>query len=324
MLSLNLAHLHLVLNHLPTIGFGIGLCIYLAAFFGKNESLRKASLVIFFLIAVMAIPTYTSGNAAERTLCPEKEDGTGRACPADVSVSAIRAHEDAALVAFALMEATGFFAWLALWQLRRKQHLAPWNWIAVLVLSLATFGLMALAANVGGEIRHPEIRVLPEGAPEYTGFSRAMGATIAGNTGVGWLWPAAEAIHFVGLSILFVVVLIVNLRVLGMAKGLSFSAVHQLLPLGMLGFVLNLVTGMMFFLAAPGQYTNNPEFHRKVLFIVLAGINVLYFMMVDETWNVGPDEDAPMRAKVAAVVAIYLWLGILYYGNMLPFLGNSF
>ncbi len=68
-----------------------------------------------------------------------------------------------------------------------------------------------------------------------------------------WLWPAAEAVHFIGLCLLFVVVLIVDLRLLGMAKGLSFKALYQLLPLGMLGFLLNLITGMMFFLAAPGS-----------------------------------------------------------------------
>jgi uncharacterized membrane protein len=315
---MNLAHIHLLLNHLPTIGFGIGLCFYLAGYFGKDDSLKKASLILLFLIAVMAIPTYVSGNAAESTLCPEKM------CPPDVSLSTIRAHEDIALFAFVLMEATGFFAWLVLWQLRSKPHVAPWNWVAVLVLSLATFGLMALAANVGGEIRHPEIRVTPAGAPEYEGISRAIGAVIAGNTGIGWLWPAAEAVHFVGLTLLFVVVLIVDLRVLGMAKGLSLSSVHQLLPLGMLGFVLNLVTGMMFFIAAPGQYTNNPEFHKKVLFIVLAGINCLGFMLDNTTWVVGPEEDAPWKSKAVAGIIIILWIGILYFGNMLPFLGNSF
>lgn len=322
MTSFNFAHIHLLLNHLPTIGFGIGFCLYLAAYFGKNEPLKKTSIVLLFLISLLAIPTYMSGNAAERVLCPERK------CPEDVSLNSLRGHEDAALFAFLLMETTGFFAWLALWQLRKKVTIASWNWNVILVLSLASFGLMAAAAAEGGEIRHTEIRVAVQpGAPaepEYTGIARSIGAVIAGNTGVGWLWPAAETVHFVGLTLLFVVVLVVDLRVLGMVKALSFPAVYQLLPLGMLGFVLNLITGMMFFLAAPGQYTNNPEFHRKVLFIVLAGFNVLYFMLVDETWIVGPGEDAPVRAKVAAVVAIYLWIGILYYGNMLPFLGNSF
>jgi len=322
MTFLNFAHVHLLLNHLPTVGFGVGFCLYLAAFFGKNEPLKKTSITLLFLIALMAIPTYVTGNAAERALCPE------RMCPEGVSENAMRAHEDAALFAFLLMELTGFFSWLALWQLRLKPKIASWNWNLILLLSLASFGLMAAAAAQGGEIRHPEIRAVQEpGAPPeapYEGLTRSLGGMIAGNTGIGWLWPAAEAVHFVGLTLLFIAVLVVDLRVLGMAKSLSFPAVFQLLPVGMLGFMLNLLTGMMFFIASPGQYTNNPEFHRKVLFIVLAGFNVLYFMLVDETWVVGPNEDAPLRAKIAAVVAIYLWVGILYYGNMLPFLGNSF
>jgi uncharacterized membrane protein len=321
---LNLAHTHLLLNHLPTIGFGIGLAIYIAAYFAKNDHLKKAGLVIFFLVAVMAIPTYMTGSAAERVLCPELK------CPADISVKMIRNHEDAALFAFILMEITGFFAWLALWQLRRRSQLPSWNWTAVLLLSVISFGLMALAATEGGEIRHSEIREASEGAetaPEAEpgkGIARAIGSAVAGNSGIAWLWPACETIHFIGLCMLFAVVLTVDLRILGMAKGLSFQALFQLLPFGMLGFVLNLVTGMAFFLAAPGQYVNNVEFHRKVVFIVLAGINVLYFMLVDETWLVGANDDAPFRAKAVAAITIFLWLGILYYGHMLPFLGNAF
>ena len=62
---MNLAHVHLLLNHFPTIGFGIGLALYFAALIGKKDDLHRASLVIFFLIAAVAIPTYMSGNAAE-------------------------------------------------------------------------------------------------------------------------------------------------------------------------------------------------------------------------------------------------------------------
>jgi hypothetical protein len=213
--------------------------------------------------------------------------------------------------------------------MRTRERIGSWNWNLILVLSLATFGLMAFAANEGGEIRHAEIRegqvaAAPEGSPDGTGVARSIGAVVAGNTGVGWLWPACETIHFVGLCILFMTVLAVDLRILGIGKGLSFKALYALLPIGMVGFCLNLITGMMFFLASPGQYIHNPEFHRKVLFIVLAGINVLYFMLVDETWKIGDYDDAPMRAKVAAVLALYIWVGVLYYGHMLPFLGNSF
>lgn len=322
--SLNLAHVHLLLNHLPTIGFGLGVLLYAAAYLAKDDSLKKAGLILFFLVAVLAIPTYVSGSAAESVLCPNAT------CPEGVSIAIIRAHEDAALVAFVLMEITGFFAWLALWQLRRSPNLAPWNWAVVLLLSLVAFGFMAAAANEGGEIRHSEIRGPSEaaaaaaGGADPGGIARSIGAAVAGNTGIGWLWPAAETVHFVGLCLLFAVVLVVDLRILGMAKGLSFKAVYQLLPFGMLGFILNLITGMLFFIAAPHQYIDNVEFHRKVFFIVLAGINVLYFMLVDETWRVGPDDNAPVSAKFAAGSAIFVWLAVLYYGHMLPFLGNAF
>jgi uncharacterized membrane protein len=321
--SLNLAHAHLLLNHLPTIGFGIGLALYIAAYFGKSDVLKKAGMVIFFLVAVMAIPTFVTGSAAERVLCPELK------CPADISVPMIRKHEDIALFAFVLMEITGFFSWLGLWQLRRTARIGSWNWTLVLLLSVGSFGLMAWAAAEGGEIRHPEIREASEAAAapetgEPAGIARAIGAAVAGNTGIGWLWPACETVHFVGLCMLFAVVLAVDLRILGLARGLSFAALYQLLPFGMLGFILNLVTGMLFFLAAPGQYVHNIEFHRKLIFIVLAGVNVLYFMLVDEAWMIGPDDDAPFRAKAVAAITIFIWIGILYYGHMLPFLGNAF
>jgi hypothetical protein len=191
---------------------------------------------------------------------------------------------------------------------------------------------MAWAATEGGEIRHPEIREAAEAAPatapaegaEASEIARTIGAAVAGNTGIGWIWPACEALHFVGLCMLFAVVLAVDLRILGLARGLSFQALYQLLPFGMLGFVLNLTTGMAFFLAAPGQYVNNIEFHRKVVFIVLAGVNVLYFMLVDEAWMIGANDNAPFRAKAIAAITILLWIEILYYGHMLPFLGNAF
>jgi hypothetical protein len=47
-------------------------------------------------------------------------------------------------------------------------------------------------------------------------------------------------------------------------------------------------------------------------------------MLFDKAWKVGEGDDAPVSSKVAAAISIYLWVGILYYGEMLPFLGNSF
>jgi len=318
---MNLAHIHLLLNHFPTIGFGIALGLFLVSLIRNSEELKRTSLVIFFLIAALAIPTYLSGNAALETLC----SGPEGACPQGVSVATVRAHEDAALPGFLLMELTGFLAWLGLWQYRLISRTPRWNVWAVLVLSILSFALMARAANIGGAIRHPEI----EGAPQETTQAdgtvhaavRGIGAYVTGHT---WVWPSCETLHFVGLSMLFSVMLLVDLRMLGMAKRISFAALYQLLPLGMLGFAINLTTGMAFFIGAPEQYTKNPVFYWKILFVILGAVNVLYFMLLNELWTVGAGDEAPLTAKLVAGSAIFVWVGVLFFGHMLPFLGNAF
>ena len=76
---------------------------------------------------------------------------------------------------------------------------------------------------------------------------------------------------------------------------------------------------------APGA-TRGGHAHRAQhqLLVMLAGANALYFTLFDEAWVLKPGDDAPFTAKVVAVSAIALWLGVLYFGSMLPFLGNSF
>src|SRR5258708_6474775 len=102
---MNPAHIHLLLNHLPTIGFGVGLLLFVAALFGKSDELKRACLVIFFVTAALTITTYVSGNDAQEAI----RETSG------VSTSLIDTHETAALLAFVCMQITGFFAWLGLW-----------------------------------------------------------------------------------------------------------------------------------------------------------------------------------------------------------------
>src|SRR5205085_5369482 len=107
-----------------------------------------------------------------------------------------------------------------------------------------------------------------------------------------------ETLHFVGLCLLFTTVLLVNLRLLGMAKIVPYSAVYQLLPIGMLGFAINLITGMLFFLGIPTQYNANPVFYWKIVFVLLGGLNTAYFMVADDSWRAGADISAPAGPRI--------------------------
>ena len=62
---MNYEHLHLLLNHFPIIGSFVGLGLFLVSFFGKNEDLRRASYIIFAGIALITIPAFMSGFAAQ-------------------------------------------------------------------------------------------------------------------------------------------------------------------------------------------------------------------------------------------------------------------
>jgi hypothetical protein len=142
-----------------------------------------------------------------------------------------------------------------------------------------------------------------------------------------WVWPASETLHFIGLAMLIGVVGLMDLRLLGMAKRLPFAPLHKLLPFGIAGFSICLGTGTLFFAGDPFQYIHNPVFWYKLLFIVLAGVNVLVFYVSGAFRNVehlAAGEDAPLGAKVIAGASLLLWIGVMYLGRMLPFLGDAF
>jgi hypothetical protein len=197
----------------------------------------------------------------------------------------------------------------------------------VLLLSVITIALMANVANIGGEITHPEI--VSQGQPSAS--IGALAPAALRSAAIRYYqfhhpnaWPTLEALHFIGLSLLFGVVLVGNLRILGFMRTAPYVDIHRLLPWGVWGFVINSVTGMLFFVGQAFQYIDNPAFHLKVLFMLLAGANVLYLTMFDDVWALGTGDQAPLSAKLVAASQIFLWVGVIYFGRMLPYIGGAF
>lgn len=304
---MNFAHVHIILNHFPTIGTVLGVLLLLYALLRQHDELKEVSLVIFLVMAILGIPTFITGAAAESAISARSE------------AALVEAHKDAAVLAFVFLAMTGTFSWLGLWQARRFKQVANWNKGVILVLSLVTVVCMINTGTMGGEISHAEIRaedaVVP--AEAEVGLNGALEAWVLDNA---WVWPTGETLHFTGMTLLFGVALMVNLRLVGLIRKASFKALHRLLPLGIFGFGISLTTGMMLFNANPTRYIAVPTFYLKMFLLVVAGIAVLYVTVFDETWSLGPGDDPPMRAKAFAVVTTVMWLGVLYYGRMIPFL----
>jgi hypothetical protein len=305
---MNFAHLHVVLNHIPSIGTMVGVSLFIASLIRKDEGLKKASLVVLVLMSLALLPTYLSGNAAQGILRrrPEIQQGL------------IEIHQNSAMTALILMTITGTFAWFGLWQFRRFSRPGRGNDIAVLIFSLLTAIVILRTANIGGDISHPEIRVDGSTAPSPEVGWREPVEIFSNDQ--SWVWPTSETIHFVGMSLLFGITLLMILRILGMMKAIPFAALHRLLPLAVLGFVLNVISGMTFYISSPQMYYNNNGFAAKIVFLLIAGLCVLYFTLFEEPWKIGANKDAPMMSKVMAVCFMVSLLGVMYFGRMLPFL----
>jgi hypothetical protein len=145
-------------------------------------------------------------------------------------------------------------------------------------------------------------------------------------TAVPWLWPACEIAHFVGLSVLVGVVGFFDLRLLGVVRAVPIGAAWSLMPWGKAGFGLAATTGVIFFVGAPEQYVNNVAFYAKLAFLVMAGLNALCFeRLYGAIVKASPSLDpTPLTYRAIAIISIVSWFLVIYWGRMLPFVGNAF
>src|SRR5271165_5655735 len=123
---MNLAHLHLLLNHFPIIGMMVGFALFLFSFVGNNTDLRRASYIIFAGVALLSIPTFMTGYVADALIRGSQ----------GVSDALIDRHKGSAMLSFWFMEFTGAFALIGLWQAQKTSRPSNSNIAAVLILSL--------------------------------------------------------------------------------------------------------------------------------------------------------------------------------------------
>lgn len=147
-------HLHLILNHVPVVGTLMGVCLLAWAVLRRDDRLIRVCLGMFAVLAAVALATFLTGEPAE-----EAVEGL-----AGVSESLVEQHEGAARLATI---ALGFLGLLSVAVLLRFRTRALPRQVALLLLAAALVpaGMMAWTANLGGQIRHSEIRAEIVAAP---------------------------------------------------------------------------------------------------------------------------------------------------------------
>lgn len=141
-------HIHLLLNHVPILGSIIGLLLLAYALLRGSDEVRKVAYIALVLTALVAIPVFLTGEPAE-----EVAEGLP-----GVSETFIEQHEDAGKLALWASIATGVIALVALFFSSRLRSAGRYLVWVTMIASLITAGLMAQTGNLGGQIRHTEIR----------------------------------------------------------------------------------------------------------------------------------------------------------------------
>lgn len=303
------SHVHIILNHFPTVGFVFALGFYITALVMNNVVMKRSSLVLFVICCILGVPTFVTGNASMWALTDPGVPG--------ISKAVINAHRDMALLSLFGLAFTGVTAWIELWRFRHLGRFSNLSLYLVLIFAIVTLGIMAETGHRGGQINHPEIRVATDILPTdpKAGWSPALELTI---NQVNWFVPW-QTVHFFGFSLIFGTALVVTLRILGFWKSAPFSAVHRLLPLGVFGVVMNVFSGMLILQADSFRYLNEITFVPKIAFIAIGAIAVLYFSVSERLWHVKAGEDAPTAAKWVAALVLLSWAIVIIGGRLLPY-----
>jgi hypothetical protein len=149
-----------------------------------------------------------------------------------------------------------------------------------------------------------------------SGFSLAVRNSL-------YIFPMFEVAHVVALALVFGTIMIVDLRILGLAStSRPYTRVSaDVLKWTWWAFGLAVFTGVLMFVTNARVYFHNGFFRAKFVLMALAGVNMLVFQLTSgrhpESWDTAPV--APRSAKFAAIASLALWALVIGMGRSVGF-----
>jgi uncharacterized membrane protein len=150
-------------------------------------------------------------------------------------------------------------------------------------------------------------------------YASSLAAAIRESDAFPWL----EALHVIAIVTVTGTISIVDLRLLGVAahKRSVRHLMAELLPFTWIAFGVALVTGSLLFVSNAPAYARNAQFQMKLLFIVLAGLNMALFNLVTRRSLISWDDASspPRAAKIAGLCSLALWTSVIFLGRWIGF-----
>lgn len=139
-----------------------------------------------------------------------------------------------------------------------------------------------------------------------------------------YFWfPFFESIHVIAITLVVGSIFIVDLRLLGITSNKKpvTELAKEVLPWTWGLFMVAVGAGTMMFISKATSYYDDVFFRYKMLFILLAGVNMAVFHLFTFKSVAQWDQDVPtlLGAKIAGGLSMLLWIVVVFCGRWVGF-----
>ena len=130
------------------------------------------------------------------------------------------------------------------------------------------------------------------------------------------------ALHAIGMGLLVGASVVIDLRILGVARDLPMAPLKGLYGVIWTGFWIQLASGTLLLIAYPTKAFTNPDFYIK---LTLVGVGVAVMQMIRKRVFDASDLSDPammMKGKILATCSLALWAGAVTAGRLLAYTYN--
>lgn len=133
-------------------------------------------------------------------------------------------------------------------------------------------------------------------------------------------YPLVLTTHAVGMAVLAGIVLMIDFRVLGFAPGVPLHYFQRLMKLALLGFVLNLVSGLMLFVADASTHAANVAFLTKISLLIAGGVlTVMLWRRLAPASGLSDSSLESTATRRIAAVSVLVWIGVIVAGRLIAY-----
>ena len=129
-----------------------------------------------------------------------------------------------------------------------------------------------------------------------------------------WAYPVLEAVHILGIGLLFGNLVLFELRVFGRGAALPVEALARLsLGIALAGFTLAAASGLLMFSTQPAELLANRSFVLKMLLLVAAGCNAAWFH------GRGSLAGLDGLARAQMLLSTVIWVAVVFCGRWIAY-----